>query len=142
MAIFKFVIGNKGKTYQIEKDQSECKFLIGKRIGFRFAGDVIGLPGYELEVTGGTDQDGFPMRKDLPGTGRKKLLIDKKSGFHEKKRIKKKMKKIRGLRIRKTFRGNTISTDIVQINCKVIRQGEKPLEELIGKKEGEEKQDQ
>ncbi len=140
MATFKFVIGNKGKTYQIEKSQEECRFLIGKEIGFRFAGDAIGLPGYELEVTGGTDRDGFPMRKDLPGTGRKRLLIDRKSGFHERKRVKKKMKKIRGLRIRKTFRGNTISADIVQINCKVVREGEKPLEELVGKKQEEAKE--
>ncbi len=143
MPNFKFVISDGPKSYQLEKPQEECAFLIGKPIGFRFAGDLIGLPGYELEVTGGTDKDGFPMLRTLPGTGRKRLLVSKKSfpDFHEKKRIRKKLKKIKGLRVRKTFRGNVIASDIVQINCKVIKRGPKSLEELLGKKEGEEKKE-
>ena len=32
-------------------------------------------------------------------------------------------------------RGNTISRDIVQINCKIIKEGTKPIEELVKKKE-------
>jgi len=32
------------------------------------------------------------------------------------------------------LRGNTIADDIAQINCKVVKKGEKPLEELFGKK--------
>ena len=139
MASFKLVISDvkTGKSYQIEKTWEECAFLLGKKLGFRFAGDLIGLPGYELEVTGGTDRDGFPMLKSLPGTGRKALLVSKKyfPRFREVKRSRKKLKKIKGLRIRKTFRGNVIAEDIAQLNCKVTRYGAQSLEEILGKKE-------
>lgn len=137
MATFKLVINDpkSGKSYQVERNWEECSFLLGKPIGFKFAGDLIGLPGYELQVTGGTDKDGFPMRSDLPGTGRRRILVSKETGFHEKKRVRKKIKKIKGLRLRKTFRGNVIATDIAQLNCKVIREGPQSLEELLGKKE-------
>jgi len=137
MATFKLVINDPetGRSYQVERSWEECSFLIGKRIGFRFAGDLIGLPGYELVITGGTDKDGFPMRGDLPGTGRKRILVSKETGFHERKRVRKKIKKIRGLRRRKTFRGNVIADDLAQLNCVVVRKGPQPLEELLGKKE-------
>ena len=135
MAVFKFVISDKGKSYQLEVDQKNCESIIGLKIGDRFKCDIIGLPGYELEIRGGTDKDGFPMRSDVEGMGRKRILIKKSVGFSGKKRIKKKLVKIKGLRRRKTVRGNTISTFISQINCKVVKRGEKSLEELIPKKE-------
>lgn len=135
MAVFKFVISHKGKSYQLEVDQSKCESLFGLKIGDRFRGDIIGLHGYELEIRGGTDKDGFPMRADIEGIGKKKILISKSCGFSGKKRIKKKMVKIKGLRRRKTVRGNTISNFITQINCKVVKVGEKSLDELIPKKE-------
>jgi len=36
---------------------------------------VVGLPGYELRITGGTDRDGFPMQPDLPGPGHQRILL-------------------------------------------------------------------
>lgn len=134
MAVFKFVISDKGKSYQLEVDQAKCESIIGLKIGDRFNGDIIGLNGYELEITGGTDKDGFPMRKDIEGIGKRRILISKSCGFSGKKRIKKKMVKIDGLRRRKTVRGNTISNYISQINCVVVKSGGKSLEELIPKK--------
>ena len=86
-----------------------------------------GLDNYELEITGGSDDCGFPMKKDIDGILRKKILAFKGIG------IKTNDKK--GRKIRKTVMGNTISTKTVQINMKVIKQGAKPLEELLGKKE-------
>lgn len=135
MGVFKFVIANGNKSYQIERDQSDCEMLIGLRIGDTFSGDIIGLEGYELKITGGADKDGFPMRPDLEGSVKKRLLLTKSIGFRGKKRRKKELVKIKGLRRRKTVRGNTISKDTVQINCKVIKRGSKPLDELLGKKE-------
>jgi chromatin remodeling complex protein RSC6 len=35
-------------------------------------------------------------------------------------------------------RGNTISADIVQINCKIVKAGAKPIEQLLGKEEKKE----
>ncbi|MEM5828622.1 MAG: 30S ribosomal protein S6e [Candidatus Aenigmatarchaeota archaeon] len=135
MAVFKFVISENGKSYQLEVDQAKCEGIIGLKIGDKFSGDIIGLNGYELKITGGTDKDGFPMRADIEGIGKKRVLLSKSCGFRGKKRIKKRMVKIKGLRRRKTVRGNTISNFISQINCVVVKKGEKSLEELIPKKE-------
>ncbi len=119
----KFVISDPKtrKAWQVEKD---AEFLYGKRIGDKFDGSLIGLPGYVLQITGGTDKDGFPMRPDLEGTGRKKLLLAGGPGYRAKRR---------GVKRRKMIRGNTIAEDVAQINCKIIAYGDKPVEELLGK---------
>ena len=121
---FKFVISNGKQSFQIERDQRECP-VIGKRIGESFGGDFLGLEGYELIITGGSDKDGFPMRSDVEGIVKKRLILERGIGFRAEK----------GLRKRKMVRGNTIGLDVVQINCNVTKKGEKPLEELLGKKE-------
>ena len=61
---------------------------------------------------------------------RKGIVLKPGIGFHG----------VKGSRRRKTLRGNTISTDIVQINCKVSKQGTEPLDKLLGKKEEESKE--
>jgi small subunit ribosomal protein S6e len=78
-----------------------------------------------LKITGGSDKDGFPMHPDVEGIGRKRILLTGPPGFHPR---------LKGERRRKTVRGNTISEDIVQINCKIVKRGEKPIEELVPKK--------
>jgi len=133
MAAFKFVIAEKGKCYQIEKDQKDCEALLGLKIGSKIPGDVLGMAGYEFQITGGTDIDGFPMRKDVDGTVKKRMLLKRSVGFGGKKRKKKKLFKIKGMRKGKTIRGNTIDEHIAQINCKVIKRGEKNLEEFVEK---------
>ncbi len=130
MAIFKIVISEpkSRKSFQVEVDQSKATGLVGKKIGDEFSGDSIDFVGYMLQITGGTDKDGFPMHPGLAGSGRKKLLLTEPPGFHPG---------LKGQRRRKTVRGNTISDAIVQINAKVIKMGEKPLEQLMPKKEKE-----
>lgn len=124
MPTFKFVISDPEtrKSYQIEMDQSKALHVIGKRIGDEIDGDFLGLVGYKLKVTGGTDKDGFPMHPAIPGIGRKRVLLSRPPCFHPK---------LKGQRKRKTVRGNTISEEIAQINCKIVRKGAKPIEELI-----------
>jgi small subunit ribosomal protein S6e len=134
MAVFKIVVSDPEtrKSFQLEVDQAKAIGLIGKKIGEEFNGDLIGLPGYTLKITGGTDKDGFPMHPSVPGSVKKKVLLSGEPCFRPKKK---------GERRRKTVRGNTISADIVQINVKVSKKGEKPLEELVPTKpkEGKEK---
>jgi len=133
MANFKFVVSEPGtkKSYQIEVEQSRGAGLIGKRLGEEFDGDIIGLGGYKLKITGGSDKDGFPMLAGQSGPGKRGVLLIKAPGFHPG---------IKGQRKRKSVRGDTISEDIVQINTKVVKAGEKSLEELAPKKaEGAEK---
>lgn len=129
MPNFKLVISHGSKSWQTEKDQKECP-LLGKRIGETVDGTSFGLDGYTLEVTGGSDKDGFPMRKDVEGIVRRQIVLEGGVGYKPK---------YRGTRRRKTIRGNTVAPEIVQINLKVSKQGTKTLEELFGKKEKSEK---
>ena len=124
---FKIVISEpkSRKAWQIEK---EAPSLIGKKIGEKFDGSTIGLSGFTLQITGGSDKDGFPMRQDLEGVLRKKALLTKGVGFSGTKKIRKVKYKVNGMRKRKYIRGNTISDSIIQINCKVLEgEGDIPL---------------
>ncbi len=119
-----------GKAYQKVVEGANANRLIGKQIGDVISGTVVELPpDYELQITGGTDRDGFPMRPDLPGSGRRRLLLSGGVGFRPKEK---------GLRRRKTVRGRVISKDIIQINMKVVKHGKIPLEEIFKQKEKEE----
>jgi small subunit ribosomal protein S6e len=126
MPNFKVVVSDpkSRKAYQKEADQGQSG-LIGKKIGEKVSGNNLGLSGYELEITGGSDKEGFPMRRDVEGAVRKRILLAYPPGFHAK---------IQGQRKRKSVRGNTISPDISQINAKVVKAGPKTLDELIGTK--------
>lgn len=123
MSNFKFVISDpqSRKSHQIEVDQGKAIGLVGKRIGEEFNGDVIGLAGYSLKITGGTDKDGFPMHPQVHGQVRKKILLSNPPGFHPLKE---------GGRKRKTVRGDTISADIIQVNVKVMKKGSVSLDEV------------
>ena len=124
MVDFKVVVNDtkNGKSYQIPVSGHHANSLIGKKIGDEVDGIFISLPGYKMEITGGTDKDGFPMRKDLPGMGRKKLLLSKSVGFRPKEK---------GLRKKKSVRGNTINQDVVQINMKVTKYSAKPIDQIV-----------
>jgi small subunit ribosomal protein S6e len=133
MVEFKAVIndGKSGKSYQVDVTGHHANSLVGKKIGDVVDGIFVGLPGYKLTVTGGSDKDGFPMRKDLPGPRRKKLLVTAGHGFNTSED---------GLRKKKSFRGNAIAPDTVQLNMKISALGAKPIEDLIVKKDEAPKQ--
>ena len=124
---FKVVVSNKAETYQVEVD--DTKALNGLVIGDEFDGGLVGLDGYTLKITGGSDKNGFTMKKDVPGTRRIKSLLTGGIGYHPK---------ADGVKRRKTVRGNTIAYDIVQINSVVVSEGNKPLAEILGADEEEE----
>ena len=107
----------------MEVDQSKALGIVGKKIGDEFDGEVIGLAGYTLKITGGTDKDGFSMHPSLKGQGKKKIILTGPPGFHPKRS---------GQRKRKMVCGSTISSDIVQVNVKItnIKAGAKSLSEL------------
>ncbi len=129
---FKVVISDPktGRAYQTVVSGANANKLIGKQIGDVINGTLVDLPpDYELKITGGSDKDGFPMRPDIPGSGRKKILLSGGVGFNPKEK---------GMRKRKQVRGRVISRDIAQINVKVVTHGKIPLEEFFKKKESEE----
>jgi small subunit ribosomal protein S6e len=130
MVEFKAVIADvkNGKTYQTVVSGQHANRLMGMKINDEFDGLFVSLPGYKLKITGGSDKDGFPMRRDLPGQQRKKIVMSGGVGFHPVNE---------GQRRRKYVRGNTISADIVQINLKVTSYGPRPIEEQFKQEESE-----
>jgi small subunit ribosomal protein S6e len=126
MVEFKAVINDvhTGKSYKVGVEGHHANSLIGKRIGEVVDGIFVGLPGYKLMITGGSDKDGFPMRKDLPSPRRRKVLLAGGIGFKPV---------MGGERRRKTIRGNTVSPDTSQLNMKVTQQGSKSIEDLLAK---------
>lgn len=117
------VVGTQdGQTYSIELDDSGATRLQGKRIGEEFDAGFAGLDGYTLEITGGSDEDGFPMKKQVTGTARKRLLVGGGIGISGLED---------GERQRVSLRGNEIADDIVQVNCRVVEAGSSSVEELL-----------
>lgn len=128
MTEYKLVISDpKGKkAYQIEVKSPEAEAFLGKKIGDKIKGDSIKVSGFEFEITGGSDKQGFPMRKDVMGIKRQKMMVGRGPGFKPKRK---------GQRKRKSIRGNQIAEDISQINLKVVGYGSKPLGVALGKEE-------
>ncbi|MGB9675055.1 MAG: 30S ribosomal protein S6e [Candidatus Nanoarchaeia archaeon] len=127
MVEFKINIGDpKSKiTYKAELKSPDADQLLGKKIGQTFRGELLGLAGYEFQITGGSDKAGFPMHPSVESSGKARLLLSKGPGY-------KVPKKFKGRRERKLVRGNTISPDIAQINCKVVKWGEEDLVKHFG----------
>lgn len=111
-----------GKSYNVVVSGHHASSLDGKAIGDVVDGVFVGLPEYKLMITGGSDGDGTPMRSDLPGKKRRKLLLSDGLGFHEV---------YHGERKRVAIRGSQISSEIVQINMKVVEYGPKSIEEIL-----------
>ena len=82
---FKVNIGDQktGKTAKQVITGDQTKPFLNKKIGDHIKGDDIGFPGYEFEMTGGSDYCGFPMRKDVIGIARKKILMVKGVGIRK-----------------------------------------------------------
>ncbi|MBS7604891.1 MAG: 30S ribosomal protein S6e [Candidatus Bathyarchaeia archaeon] len=118
MVKFKIVVSDpkSGKSKSIEVEGPKAAPFIGKKIGDTIDGVVIGMPGVKLLITGGSDKDGFPMRPDVHGGVKTRVLLSGGPGFKPKDK---------GERRRKTVRGNMITEDTMQINVKIIEKEEK-----------------
>ncbi len=120
----KAVISYKGKAFQKEVDKN---LFVGKKIHEKVSGNAIAdMAGYEFEICGGSDKDGFPMRTGVQGSVRKKLLVADGAGYNAKGP---------GIRRRKGIHGEVVSERIAQVNLKVLKEGAKKFDEFIPKKE-------
>ena len=117
MAKFKLIISDPktGRSEAVEVEGVKAAPLIGRRIGEIVDGAVAGKPGVKLLITGGTDKDGFPMRWDVHGGVKARVILAGGPGFHPRRE---------GERRRKTVRGNMITEDVVQVNMRIVE--EKP----------------
>ena len=136
---------NNGRSYNMSVSGNNLSQFLGKKRGDVVDGIFVGegeqtLAGYKLEITGGSDKTGTPMRSDLSGGNRQSILVTESTGFKghslvhktkggEKKRFRYKPD---GMRKRRNFRGNTVTQDTRQINLKVIEAANKSLADILG----------
>ena len=117
MANFKLTISDiKGKSVSKELKDSDANQLLGLQLGNETDASIVGLTG-KLKLTGGSYKSGVPMRSDLHGGARKRILLVKGVGLQDTEH---------GIRKRKLMRGNLVSEEIYQVNCKF--DGELPVE--------------
>ena len=123
MVNFKLTVSDiKGKSVTKELKDAESNPLLGLQIGSETDAAIVGLSG-KLRITGGSDKSGVPMRGDFHSPARKYVLLTKGVGLKDTEK---------GLRKRKLIRGNMISDEIFQVNCKFdgeLKTEEAPKEE-------------
>jgi small subunit ribosomal protein S6e len=131
MAKFKIIVSDpeEGTSKVVELEETRAMPLIGKRIGEIIDGSVVDLAGHKIQITGGSDKDGFPMRPNVHGGVRRRVMLSGGVGFNPTNE---------GMRKRKTVRGDVITDEIVQINLKIVEKAKKAKE---GKKAKEKKEE-
>ena len=98
----------------------DAKNLHGLKLGDTLKGELIDKPGYEFLITGGSNNSGVPMRRDVEGPGQRKILISGGVGFKPTRK---------GIRVRKSVAGNMVGARTAQLNVKVTKAGKQPLTE-------------
>lgn len=136
----KLVLANplEALTKTVALNPQQVRAFLGKKIGEEIDASVIGMSGQKIRITGGSYDDGFPMRPDITGARKADILLSGGVGFHPKRKPHSKRKKKRnrrrlpGLRKRVTLRGNTIGENIAQINAVILKPPEKKSESGAG----------
>ncbi|MCW4045355.1 MAG: 30S ribosomal protein S6e [Candidatus Bathyarchaeota archaeon] len=121
MAKFKVIVSDPetGTSKVVELEESRATPLIGRKIGEVIDGAILELPAHKVQIVGGSDKDGVPMRPSVHGGVRRNVVLSGGVGFNPKKE---------GERKRKTVRGNVITDEIVQVNAKIIEKPKKAAE--------------
>ena len=112
-----------GTTYQVEVDGQDANRFVGREIGEEVDGGAVGLSGYTLSITGGSDDTGRPMRDDVRGTELKSVLLAGGTGYDPGRE---------GERNRVTVRGREVSDGIRQVNARIVSRGDDSPAELLG----------
>jgi small subunit ribosomal protein S6e len=100
-----------GTSQKVELDDQQLRALYGTRIGQVVEGAVAGMQGYKIKLTGGTDKDGIPMRPDVHGSAKARVILSGGVGYKPKDKGDKK---------RKVVRGNTVSTETTFLNFTIV----------------------
>ena len=100
-----------GRSQKVELEDARMSPLVGRRIGEVLDGSVANLPGHKIRLTGGCDKDGIPMRPDVHGGVKARVILSGGVGYRPKNR---------GERRRKTVRGNTVTADTIFLNFKIV----------------------
>jgi len=121
MAKFKVIVSDPqaGTSKVVELEEARAAPFIGRRLGEALDGSAVDLPAHTVQILGGSDKDGVPMRGNVHGGVRRRVVLSGGAGFSPKNS---------GERKRKTVRGNIITDEIVQINMKIVERPAKPAE--------------
>ena len=126
MAEFQVVVGDPdtGDSYQFEVADNQANRFLGRTLGEEVDGDAVGLDGYTLELTGGSDTAGRPLRADIGGSNLREILADERTVGYKPTRD--------GERRRVTVRGNEITDEVAQLNASIVERGDTDIAELLG----------
>lgn len=128
MATFQVVVADPetGISYEAEVDGQDANRFLGREIGESIDGEAVGLSGYELEITGGSDVSGRPMRADVAGSETEAILLSGGTGYQPRRD---------GERRRVTVRGREVGEDTRQINAVIVARGDEDPADLLGDEE-------
>ena len=135
MANFQVVVADpdSGAAYQRDIDGQDANRFLGKSIGEDVDGGAVGLDGYSVEITGGSDNAGRPMRGDVAGPNLKDVLLEGGTGYNPERD---------GERRRISVRGKEISEVVAQLNVKISEYGDESVESLYGEGGDDEEDDE
>ncbi|ELZ01503.1 30S ribosomal protein S6e [Natrialba chahannaoensis JCM 10990] len=134
MASFTVVVGDpeSGSSYQLEAAEQDANRFLGKEIGEEVDGSAVGLDGYTLEITGGSDDAGRPLNGEVAGADLTEVLMeDRQTGYKPERD---------GERRRITVRGREVSDAVAQVNASITDRGSTDVDDLLG--EGEDEDDE
>ena len=131
MASFTVVVGDpdSGASYQLEAEGQDANRFLGKSIGEEVDGGAVGLDGYTLEITGGSDDAGRPLNEDVDGPNLEEVLMSERQTGYKPRRD--------GERRRITVRGREVSDAVAQVNASITERGGADVEELLGEGDDE-----
>jgi small subunit ribosomal protein S6e len=108
-------------------DERKVRAFYDKRISDEVSAESLGdeWKGYVLRITGGNDEQGFPMMQGVLTAGRVRLLLDDRHPCYRPRRA--------GERRRKSVRGCIVAADLSVLNLVIIKQGEADVPGLTDK---------
>ncbi|WP_226039385.1 30S ribosomal protein S6e [Natrinema sp. DC36] len=126
MASFTVVVGDpeSGSSYQLEAEEQDANRFMGKSIGEEVDGGSVGLDGYTLEITGGSDKAGRPLNGEVSGPNLTEVLMNGRQTGYRPDRD--------GERRRITVRGREISDAVAQVNASIAERGSTDVDDLLG----------
>ena len=126
MVSFTVVVGDpdSGSSYQLEAEEQDANRFIGKSIGEEVDGGAVGLDGYTLEITGGSDDAGRPLNPNVAGRNLKEVLMSERQTGYNPARD--------GERRRITVRGREVSDTVAQVNASIVDRGADDVDALLG----------
>ena len=90
MAKFKVIVSDPeaGTSKVVELEEARAAPFIGRRIGETIDGTVVDLPAHKVQIRGGSDKDGVPMRGNVHGGVRRASCLAVEQALAQRKREK------------------------------------------------------